>query len=89
VVVIVMVVVVKKNRRDANEKGVVEMVVVTLKMAEMSRSSRRNGYRSGGWRCYRRRGARPLAKHGGQPRRRWWGGGFVEGFSGGGGFGER
>jgi len=32
-----MVVVVKKNRRDADEKGVVEMVVVTLlKMVEMS-----------------------------------------------------
>jgi len=31
------VVVVKKNRRDGNEKGVVEMAVVTLlKMVEMS-----------------------------------------------------
>ena len=33
------------------------------------------------------KGARPLAKHGGQPRVMWCSGGFVVGLSGGGSFG--
>ena len=36
----------------------------------------------------RRRRARPLAKKGDRTRYRWWSGSFVEGFSGGGIFGE-
>jgi len=66
-VVIVMVAVIKMNRRDGDEKGVIETMVVTLlKMVEMSRTSRQNGRRSGGRRCCQRRGARTLAKHGGR-----------------------
>ena len=34
-----------------------------------------------------KKGARPLAKHGGRPRARWWSGVFVVGLSGGGSFG--